>query len=418
MSSASQVITAVAVTALAALFAALAWVVAPLADVGTAWLPLLAAVVMTTALGGARWGLPVCALGAVLPLLTFVRPGTMLTTDPGLQSSLAVYVVTALLACAVVASLRARIAAFAAGQALLEETLDQLADGVITTDRATRVVRLNRSAERLTGWREADARGKPIAQVLRFAERAPGVVGDAQHLPGAGAPATVTCTLVASDGSERTVVPLGSTVPAPRGDGGRVILLRDATGWRQLEGELRALIADLWRANRAKDETIVALSTGRELPRPTAAPPDAAPNAWPVAQAADPDTQPSEEHTPPSAHRVLMLCEDNDSAFALSMLLGLAGYDVQTTSSAPDAIRHAARFAPQVALIDTDMARGDGHATARALRLACADLELVALTPPGVTPDAQELAAAGYAVAVPKSEPLVLKRWLATRRAA
>jgi PAS domain S-box-containing protein len=417
MSSASQFITAVAVTALAALFAALAWVVAPLADVGTAWLPLLAAVVMTTALGGARWGLPVCALGAVLPLLTFVRPGTTLTTDPGLQSSLAVYLVTALLACAVVASLRARITAFAAGQALLEETLDQIADGVITTDRATRVVRLNRSAERLTGWREADARGKPIAQVLRFAERAPGVVGDAQHLPGAGAPATVMCTLVASDGSEHTVVPLGSTVPAPRGDGGRVILLRDATGWRQLEGELRALIADLWRANRAKDETIVALSTGRELPRPTAAPPDAAPNAWPVAQS-DPDTQPSDEHTPPSAHRVLMLCEDSDSAFALSMLLGLAGYDVQTTSSAPDAIRHAARFAPHVALIDTEMARGDGHATARALRLACADLDLVALTPPGVTPDAHELAAAGYAVAVPKSEPLVLKRWLATRHAA
>jgi PAS domain S-box-containing protein len=49
---------------------------------------------------------------------------------------------------------------------LLRVTLQSIADGVITTDAAGRVVWLNPAAERLTGWATAEAAGRTLAEVF------------------------------------------------------------------------------------------------------------------------------------------------------------------------------------------------------------------------------------------------------------
>jgi PAS domain-containing protein len=45
-------------------------------------------------------------------------------------------------------------------------TLNSIADGVITTDNEGRIDYLNPVAETLTGWRLAEARGRPVREVI------------------------------------------------------------------------------------------------------------------------------------------------------------------------------------------------------------------------------------------------------------
>jgi C4-dicarboxylate-specific signal transduction histidine kinase len=45
-------------------------------------------------------------------------------------------------------------------------TLQSIGDGVISTDREDRVLIVNRMAERITGWTQAEAAGKPIGEVF------------------------------------------------------------------------------------------------------------------------------------------------------------------------------------------------------------------------------------------------------------
>ncbi len=49
----------------------------------------------------------------------------------------------------------------------LDVTLRSIGDGVITTDTGGRVVLLNRVAERLTGWTQETAVGRPLAEIFR-----------------------------------------------------------------------------------------------------------------------------------------------------------------------------------------------------------------------------------------------------------
>jgi len=47
-------------------------------------------------------------------------------------------------------------------------TLESIGDGVLSTDTACNITYLNTEAERLTGWPRDEARGRPIAEVLRL----------------------------------------------------------------------------------------------------------------------------------------------------------------------------------------------------------------------------------------------------------
>ncbi len=57
-------------------------------------------------------------------------------------------------------------ARLSAAKAHFEGTLQSLAEAVVATDRGGRVEYVNRAAERLTGWVEAEIRGRPLKDVL------------------------------------------------------------------------------------------------------------------------------------------------------------------------------------------------------------------------------------------------------------
>ncbi|HOW90353.1 MAG TPA: PAS domain-containing protein, partial [Elusimicrobiales bacterium] len=50
----------------------------------------------------------------------------------------------------------------------IRATLYGIGDGVISTDAKGRVARMNQIAERLTGWKESEAKGEPLARVFRI----------------------------------------------------------------------------------------------------------------------------------------------------------------------------------------------------------------------------------------------------------
>ncbi|HQU14815.1 MAG: EAL domain-containing protein [Gammaproteobacteria bacterium] len=54
----------------------------------------------------------------------------------------------------------------------VQVTLESIGDGVITTDVHGRIEYLNPSAERLTGWRNGEAHGKPLLEVLNLVDEA------------------------------------------------------------------------------------------------------------------------------------------------------------------------------------------------------------------------------------------------------
>ncbi|MGH8258325.1 MAG: PAS domain S-box protein, partial [Steroidobacteraceae bacterium] len=63
---------------------------------------------------------------------------------------------------------RERTAELAGSREDLAVTLDSIGDGVLATDALGRITRLNPVAEQLTGWREEEALGRPIAEVFRI----------------------------------------------------------------------------------------------------------------------------------------------------------------------------------------------------------------------------------------------------------
>lgn len=71
----------------------------------------------------------------------------------------------------------------------LATILGSIADGVIATDSAGRIERLNAAAERLTGWRKSEALGQPVDKVFRVADEVAGASGagpEPTAAPGAG----------------------------------------------------------------------------------------------------------------------------------------------------------------------------------------------------------------------------------------
>jgi len=128
-------------------------------------------------------------------------------------------------------------AALVQSEAELRATLYSIGDAVIATDAKGRVARMNPVAEQLTGWREAEARGKPLAEVFRIVNeetRAPvqdpvtrvlregTVIGLANHT-----------LLLARDGREISIADAGAPIHDARGKiVGVVLVFRDQTAER------------------------------------------------------------------------------------------------------------------------------------------------------------------------------------------
>ena len=132
----------------------------------------------------------------------------------------------------------------------LQVTLASIGDGVIATDAAGRVRFLNAAAQRLTGWRAAEAAGRPVDELVSlFDERG----GKAVESPlraalrkrtaaaAAGEPA-----LRARDGSVHPVdVNAAPIIDATAGLAGAVIVLREAAVQRQAERAMREAYTEL-----------------------------------------------------------------------------------------------------------------------------------------------------------------------------
>ena len=141
-------------------------------------------------------------------------------------------------------TLRQLAAQLAEQHELLRVTLQSIGDAVITTDVAGRVTWLNPVAERLSGWLQTEAAGRPLMQVFQAVDER-----DRRPLPdpvvpslngGMGAAAeTGAPLLISRDGSEAGVE---ISAAAIRGADGRVhgavLVFRDVTAQRRMAGEM------------------------------------------------------------------------------------------------------------------------------------------------------------------------------------
>ena len=129
-------------------------------------------------------------------------------------------------------------------QELFRTTLYSIGDAVITTDLSGRVKQMNPVAERLTGWKEWEAEGRPLLEIFRIinettrtAVESPveavlkggTVVGLANHT-----------VLIARDGSEYPIADSGAPIRAEDGSmAGVVMVFRDQTRERTAERALK-----------------------------------------------------------------------------------------------------------------------------------------------------------------------------------
>ena len=137
-------------------------------------------------------------------------------------------------------------AALAQEKERLAVTLQSIGDGVIATDNERRIALMNQVAEKLTGWTQAEALGRPLSEVFHIINeetRVPcedpvakvlesgRVVGLANHT-----------VLIARDGTERLLADSGA--PIFDHDNriiGVVLVFQDVTMQRQMEAELLKL---------------------------------------------------------------------------------------------------------------------------------------------------------------------------------
>jgi two-component system cell cycle sensor histidine kinase/response regulator CckA len=170
--------------------------------------------------------------------LCSVALGTLLIELPGPK----------LIACllsfiAISVAATALVSGFHSSRNMLSATLSSIADGVVATDREERVTFLNPVAEALTGFRRADALGRPLSEVLHVIEET--------SRQTAGSPARDAIRerttahnlgqvlLIARDKTEiaieQSAAPLCDELGRLQG---AILVFRDITGRRQLEEQL------------------------------------------------------------------------------------------------------------------------------------------------------------------------------------
>jgi PAS domain S-box-containing protein len=98
-----------------------------------------------------------------------------------------------------------------------------------------------------------------------------------------------------------------------------------------------------------------------------------------------------------SGRRVLLVDDNADSGQALQLALQLAGHDVRLAADGPSALAEAARFAPEVAVLDIGLPGMNGFELARRLRdTGSGSLVLVALTGHGLERDRRRGLESGF----------------------
>ena len=183
-----------------------------------------------------------------------------------LRSSISLSLLTILLMVALAYVVRRDSARLRLSEERLMTTLRSIGDAVIATDEVGRITMINPIAEKLTGWRQAEARGQSLDEVFRIVNeqtratvespvakvlRAGGIVGLANHT-----------VLIHRAGHETAIEDSGAPICDDNGViTGVVLVFRDAT-------EERAARNALHLADRRKDEFLATLA--HELRNPLA----------------------------------------------------------------------------------------------------------------------------------------------------
>jgi CheY-like chemotaxis protein len=100
---------------------------------------------------------------------------------------------------------------------------------------------------------------------------------------------------------------------------------------------------------------------------------------------------------PPTGGLRILIAEDNpDTAMLLAEALDALGHDTRTAADGPAALRVAATFRPQVALLDLGLPIMDGYELAAHLRETDHTLKMIAITGYGQESDRQRSRASGF----------------------
>jgi two-component system, cell cycle sensor histidine kinase and response regulator CckA len=133
--------------------------------------------------------------------------------------------------------------ALAAEKERLAVTLRSIGDGVIASDTEGRLAMMNAVAEGLTGWKQDEAAGRPMADVFNIVSettrsRAEDPVAKVLATGTLVGPATHT-VLIARDGTERIIADTSAPIKDSSGRTiGVVLVFRDVTRERRLEREI------------------------------------------------------------------------------------------------------------------------------------------------------------------------------------
>ena len=136
----------------------------------------------------------------------------------------------------------------------LATTLMSIGDAVIATDGAGCVKSMNHVAERLTGWKQEDATGKPLTDVFKIINGSTGeeIENPVTTIPGEGAVVELAdqTMLIAKDGSK---IPIDDSFAPIKNDKGGIIgtvlAFRDITERRLAERERERLVKELEAKN-------------------------------------------------------------------------------------------------------------------------------------------------------------------------
>jgi PAS domain S-box-containing protein len=145
----------------------------------------------------------------------------------------------------------------------LTTTLRSIGDGVITTDPAQRITLLNPVAEALTGWKQEEAVGQALGDVMKLVTQQGGLAVE-NPVVRALQKKTVTtlqegALLVNRVGSALPVGDSAAPITGGRGEVlGGVIVFRDISDQRQKEEEIRHLNTDLERRVRERTQQLEA----------------------------------------------------------------------------------------------------------------------------------------------------------------
>ena len=135
------------------------------------------------------------------------------------------------------------VSGFHASRSMLSATLSSIANGVVATDREERVTFLNPVAEALTGWRRANALGRPLGEILTVIEESSREPAGSLARDAIRARTTAhnlgPVLLIARDKTEIAIEQSAAPLCDEHGRlQGAILVFRDITGRRQLEEQL------------------------------------------------------------------------------------------------------------------------------------------------------------------------------------